>query len=93
MVARSATNGKGCGLTKLRAEPRGTRLLPRRLMARQRILIPFIEVRILAGHPTFLQFRPVQRRCLHRALYGATTGEAAVRCAQLRQRRRWRAAH
>jgi hypothetical protein len=28
-------------------------LVPRHLMVRYRILIPFIEVRVLAGHPDF----------------------------------------
>jgi hypothetical protein len=29
-------------------------IVPRHLMVRYRILIPFIEVRILAGHPLFI---------------------------------------
>ena len=46
--------GTGMGLLALtRAKPplKGARSLPRRLTARLRILIPSIEVRILAGHP------------------------------------------
>jgi hypothetical protein len=37
--------------------------LPRRLMVRHRILIPFIEVRILAGHPSAISNIFILHRC------------------------------
>lgn len=40
--------------------------MPRRLMVRLRILIPSIEVRILAGHPGFPKFSDRSLRQLFR---------------------------
>ena len=46
-----ALEGWAVSLTWRQAPPKGAPSLPRRLTARLRILIPSIEVRILAGHP------------------------------------------
>jgi hypothetical protein len=55
LVWRLPAAPRESGLTCQSLVARGGHPLPCRLMVRQRILIPFIEVRILAGHPILLK--------------------------------------